>query len=202
MAQSKQSGRRCRRRALPGKRVCAGHGGRSTGPRTARGKAASSQNARKHGIYAERILDDTERQIYEAMVRDLSRDFGLAGSPAHSLVEASSMAFLQLLRAMRAGHAQAAATFDRRMRRHLKALRAAEGEVAAVGTTPAERAAALLEKLRRGELGTRGKVRRCIRGDGASRDVATASPVGQQSPQETTPGFGTIRLDPNGIKLS
>ena len=162
-ARSKRSGRRCTRPAVPGKRVCHWHGGRSTGPRTREGKAASSQNALKQGIYVERILNDGERQVYAAMVEDLSREYGLDGSSDRSSVEAFGMAFVQLVRAMKAGHAQAAAVFDRRMRHHLNALKgdddARTRETADVETTPAERATALVEKGRKADHKERGKAR-------------------------------------------
>ena len=44
-AMSKQSGERCKRHAVPGKKVCCIHGGKSTGP------AKGSKNALKHGAY-------------------------------------------------------------------------------------------------------------------------------------------------------
>ena len=160
------------RPAVPGKRVCYLHGGRSAGPRTPAGKAASSQNARKHGIYVERILDDAERQVYAAIVENLSRDFGLDGSS----VEAFGMAFMQLVRAMKAGHAQAAAVFDGRVRRYLRVLRAGDetrtGEARDVETTPAERATALVETGREAEH--RGRGNASVRA-GSGHDVPAAT---------------------------
>ena len=44
-AMSKQSGERCKRHAVPGKKVCCIHGGKSTGP------SKGSKNALKHGAY-------------------------------------------------------------------------------------------------------------------------------------------------------
>lgn len=46
---------------------CKYHGGNNTGPITEEGKAIASQNARKHGFYAE-ALSREEREIYEGLV--------------------------------------------------------------------------------------------------------------------------------------
>jgi hypothetical protein len=48
----------------PGYGRCKFHFGNGTGPKTPEGKAASSQNARKHGFYSE-ALSPAERQAYE-----------------------------------------------------------------------------------------------------------------------------------------
>ena len=52
-AKSKRSGKQCRREATPGKRVCASHGSKSTGPKTDEGKAVSKYNGVTHGIYVQ-----------------------------------------------------------------------------------------------------------------------------------------------------
>ena len=48
-AKSKRSGEQCRRPALKGKAVCDFHGGRSTGPKTAEGKARIAAAHTVHG---------------------------------------------------------------------------------------------------------------------------------------------------------
>lgn len=48
-AQSKRSGEQCRKAAMKGKSVCLAHGGRSTGPRTAAGRAKCAEAKTVHG---------------------------------------------------------------------------------------------------------------------------------------------------------
>lgn len=48
---------------------CRLHGGNSTGPKSAAGKAASSQNNRKHGFYSLALAPD-EREAYETLLAD------------------------------------------------------------------------------------------------------------------------------------
>lgn len=48
-AKSKQSGKRCRNWAIRRKSTCRFHGGKSTGPRTKKGKEASRLAHIKHG---------------------------------------------------------------------------------------------------------------------------------------------------------
>jgi hypothetical protein len=66
----RKSGGKCNQAAgwgtdHPGSGKCKLHGGASTGPKTKKGKAAVSQNARVHGGYIDKILNDQERQLYE-----------------------------------------------------------------------------------------------------------------------------------------
>lgn len=51
----------------PGSGRCKLHGGASTGPQTDAGKAKVAANAVKHGAYMEKLLDDAERDIYDAL---------------------------------------------------------------------------------------------------------------------------------------
>ena len=65
----------------------------STGPRTTAGKAASSQNARKHGLTAqELIIRDDEREAYASLESDLA-----TGLAPHGPLE--QIIFNQLLHA-------------------------------------------------------------------------------------------------------
>lgn len=55
-AKSKRSGDRCKNSPLRGKEVCRFHGGRSTGPKTARGKAmVALSHTIKHGLYSKKF---------------------------------------------------------------------------------------------------------------------------------------------------
>jgi hypothetical protein len=58
-----RSGGNCRREALPGKRRCALHGGKSTGPKDQRG----NKNAAKPGSLYSQYLTDEEREIAEQL---------------------------------------------------------------------------------------------------------------------------------------
>jgi hypothetical protein len=49
IAKSKRSGRQCKKPAMRGKAVCDFHGGRSTGPKTAEGKARVAASHTIHG---------------------------------------------------------------------------------------------------------------------------------------------------------
>ena len=151
-AKSKHSGQRCRRSAVPGKRVCRWHGGLSTGPRTAAGKAASSRNALKHGVYVERTQSAAEQGIFDTMVRALCEEFGLIEPSERLRAEATSMAFVQVVRAQAAKNARAAEAFSQAFRRHMKRLRATTTASHAASSeqqvNPAERATALLAKTR------------------------------------------------------
>jgi hypothetical protein len=48
-ARSKRSGEQCRKAAMKGKQVCRTHGGRSTGPKTAAGRAKCADAKMVHG---------------------------------------------------------------------------------------------------------------------------------------------------------
>ena len=48
-ARSKRSGEQCRKAAMKGKEVCRTHGGASTGPRTAAGRAKCAEVKTVHG---------------------------------------------------------------------------------------------------------------------------------------------------------
>ena len=59
------------RTAHPGYGRCRYCGGMSTGPVTEEGKARSTQNGRKHGIYSD-VLSDDERAAYEDLIETKS----------------------------------------------------------------------------------------------------------------------------------
>lgn len=60
-AMSKRSGEQCKKPALRGKAVCDFHGGRSTGPKTAEGKARQRAAVLKTGNYTKEALEDKAR---------------------------------------------------------------------------------------------------------------------------------------------
>lgn len=57
-AKSKQTGKPCRAVAIRGKERCFSHGGRSTGARTASGKARAAAANYKHGRYTKEAIED------------------------------------------------------------------------------------------------------------------------------------------------
>ena len=111
-----------------------------------------NQNSLVHGIYADRFLAPDERPLFEAIIGQLYQDFVFNKSSDFMQVELVAVYFLKLGRAQEAGDWDAAERLDRMIRCHLKDLKATkiarEGEVpSGPGTTPAEWATALLEKV-------------------------------------------------------
>ena len=62
-ALSKRSGEQCKKPALRGKAVCDFHGGRSTGPKTAEGKARQRAAVLKTGDYTKEAMEDKARSV-------------------------------------------------------------------------------------------------------------------------------------------
>jgi len=157
-AKSKQTGERCKRPVTPGYRVCYYHG---ANPKNHGGcppeKARGNLNALKHGFFAKRILNEKEQRLFDEIVAQLHEDFVLNNSSDLIAVETMGLALVQLSRAMKGGNVQAAETFDRMVRSHLRDLKATkiarEGETASnLNTSPAEWATAILEKIRKSDL--------------------------------------------------
>jgi len=156
-AMSKQTGKRCRQPAVPGKRACRFHGGLSTGPKTPEGKARSSQNALKHGAYAARILSDDEQVLFRDVLARIHEDFSLNDSSDQVAAQSLALAYVQFLRAVEADNAHAAETLSRKCRTHIEKIRARQEarqgrsiSSSRVGS-PAEWAASLLARTRRHE---------------------------------------------------
>ena len=63
-----RSGRPCRNSPIRNRARCKLHGGRSTGPRTAEGRARSSQNRRLHGRYTRKAIQE-EQESHELLRR-------------------------------------------------------------------------------------------------------------------------------------
>jgi hypothetical protein len=62
-ALSKRSGEQCKKPALRGKAVCEFHGGRSTGPKTADGKARQRAAVLKTGNYTKEAMEGRARSV-------------------------------------------------------------------------------------------------------------------------------------------
>ena len=65
-ARSKRSGEQCRKAAMKGKQVCRTHGGASTGPRTAAGRAKCAEAKKIHGRETR-----AKRKVRDAKLREL-----------------------------------------------------------------------------------------------------------------------------------
>jgi hypothetical protein len=66
-ARSKQSGQQCKNFATKGKRVCRIHGGKSTGPRTTKGRLCQKKTPLKHGTRSREAA--LERREVREMIR-------------------------------------------------------------------------------------------------------------------------------------
>lgn len=62
-AMSKRSGEQCKKPAMRGKAVCDFHGGRSTGPKTAKGKDRQRIAVLKTGNYTKEAMEDRARSM-------------------------------------------------------------------------------------------------------------------------------------------
>ena len=60
-ARSKRTQSQCGKPALKGKRVCQFHGGRSSGPKTEQGKAASAAANYKDGAYSKASIEKADK---------------------------------------------------------------------------------------------------------------------------------------------
>jgi hypothetical protein len=153
-ATSKTTGERCRQTAAPGCSVCRFHGAGGGAPR-------GNLNHLIHGAYAKRTLSDEEQRIRDAFLDELRRDFALNCSSDEVSAQMAAMAFLQYIRAQKAGKEAAAASQARIVRnclRDLKATKSArERGPVDLKTTPAEWATALVQKIRDAEGKRRAK---------------------------------------------
>lgn len=70
-ARSKRSGEQCRKAAMRGKAVCLAHGGRSTGPKTAAGRAKCAEVKTMHGREGRQTREVRAKKLRE--LRELDR---------------------------------------------------------------------------------------------------------------------------------
>ncbi len=113
-------------------------------------------NSMTHGIWANQCLDESEREIFREIIERLWNDFVFNKSSDLLQVELVAIYSVKLVRAQIKGDIDDSEKLDRMIRCHLKDLKATkisrEGEVpSGPGTTPAEWATALLEKLAESE---------------------------------------------------
>jgi len=108
-------------------------------------------NRLKHGIFADRMLEEDERGMFDAVIEKLHLDFQFNKSSDFIQVELIGVYMVKLARAEAGGNESAADSLDRRIRAHMRDLKttkmAREGEEAKGSqTTPADWASELLKK--------------------------------------------------------
>ena len=100
-AKGEQTGERCKRPAVPGKRVCYMHGARG-------GATKRNLDSLIHGAYAARVLNEEEQAVYDGFVARIREDFEFNDSSDEVAVHMAAMAFLQFARAQETGKEDAA----------------------------------------------------------------------------------------------
>ena len=74
-----RSGELCAKFPMDGKRRCRLHGGLSTGPKTAEGRAAISAANTKHGHYKNWRAKRAKERYYQGEIKRVMREAELAG---------------------------------------------------------------------------------------------------------------------------
>ena len=129
---------------------------RSTGPRTAEGKAASRYNALKHGIFARAIIPDPLRAYespddFEALHHALRQDLAPATPFEELLVERIATYHWRLARLVRSEAAEVAHLLDDATNRYTDEAQPAPGRRISTRTTKGELARELQDSLDRPE---------------------------------------------------
>jgi len=147
-ANSKRTGKQCRRFAMPGYSVCYMHG---ANPQNHGGAPKGSKNAMTHGIFSNDLQDDEEKQLYQEYYQALQKDFELNNSSDRMTCQMACIFFIRLRRAINQGKSSDIALMESLVRNQLKDLKATrdkrEEDVGNLKTSPAEWAANLLKEV-------------------------------------------------------
>ncbi len=116
------------------------------------GAPKGNKNRLKHGIFADRCLNEDEKVMFDALIDKLYLDFQFNKSSDFLQVELVGVYSVKLVRAQMEGNTDAAEKLDRMIRCHMKDLKTTKisregAEVKGQQTTPAEWATALLDKV-------------------------------------------------------
>jgi hypothetical protein len=136
--------------------------GKTEPPKRGAGAPEGNQYRLTHGIFADRCLTPEEKVMFDAIIDRLNQDFVFNKSSDFLQVELVGVYSVKLVRAQIEGNTQAAESLDRMIRCHMKDLKttkiAREGEEPqGPQTSPAEWAAALLEKVAEAAAAPSGK---------------------------------------------
>jgi hypothetical protein len=129
----------------------------------AEGKATPSQperrigpplnhlNAMKHGIFANKCLDEEERVLFQEVIGRLYQDFEFNRSSDFIQIEFIAINTVKYMRSIQEGNMDAAQKLDGMIRAHMKDLKATKitreaDQPKGPQTTPADWAAELLKK--------------------------------------------------------
>lgn len=166
-ANSRQSGKPCKNKAVPGSDYCRLHGGGALGNKGGKGRPKGSPkppgaggpppkgntNAVKHGAYSARLLPDEQpyfEKIKDAFEAELGGEEKLSASD-HLLIFRLASIGAKITVAMEKGAVDAIVPLQRlelELLRELKATRATKDGGSAMGYSPAEVVGALLAKFR------------------------------------------------------
>jgi hypothetical protein len=164
---SRQSGERCKNKAVPSSNYCKFHGGGAVGHKKAGGRPKGlpkppgaggpppkgNTNAVKHGAYSARLLPDEQEhfhRITEAFGKELGGDEKLSASD-HLLIFRLASIGAKITVAMEKGANDAIVPLQRlelELLRELKTTRASKDGGTSMGNSPAEVVGALLAKIR------------------------------------------------------
>lgn len=83
-----------------GRGRCKLHGGSSTGPKSKEGKERVAQNARKHGAYIDKVLNEEEKEVYDFLHSSTVETYKLdERNPIHmATLHRACVTYLKLMR--------------------------------------------------------------------------------------------------------